>query len=173
MHSNVAINGWYLYMKAYLKHDIAKRIGRSVSVVLSWVDQKLVIPEVMPAQGRGFARVYSEKNLVEFSFINVLLSRRQGLNTIRDIMAYTRKRADLKDFFTDKKWENDSKFDVWTDSDGHIFRVSVRGITQQPVVEAKEMEELKATEELDDSPVVIHLNLSKTLVEAKKRLGKE
>jgi DNA-binding transcriptional MerR regulator len=156
-------------MKAYLKQDIAKRIGRSISVVQSWVDQGLVIPEVMPAQGRGFARVYSEKNLIEFSFVNILLSYKLRLDTIRDIMNHIRKTDKLEDFFTSSRWINDFSLifsmDYESGSPSNIlFRIAQRGSSPSPF---KEMFEDYV------SPAIIYVRLDKVLAEAKKRLGME
>jgi DNA-binding transcriptional MerR regulator len=156
-------------MKAYLKQDIAKRIGRSISVVQSWVDHGLVMPEVMPAQGRGFARIYSEKNLIEFSFVNILLSYKLRLDTIRDIMNHVRKADQLKDFFTGSRWKNDFSLIFSMDNEGGslsniMFRITHRG-SSPPLVE----------EMLEDhvASAITYVRLDKVLAEAKKRIGME
>jgi DNA-binding transcriptional MerR regulator len=156
-------------MKAYLKQDIAKRIGRSISVVQSWVDQGLVMPEVMPAQGRGFARVYSEKNLFEFSFVNVLLSYKLRLETIRDIMKHIRMTEKLQDFFTGSRWKNDLSLIFSMDNEGGslsniMFRITPRGSSPPPVEEMLEDHVASA---------ITYVRLDKVLAEAKKRIGRE
>jgi len=158
-------------VKVYLKQDISKRIGRSISVVQSWVDQGLVLPEAIPAQGRGFVRAYSEKNLVEFSFVNVLLSFRMRLETIRDIMKHLRQTERLKDFFTSSRWEKDYglifSMDYESGSPSNIlFRIVQKEGSSLPVEE-------KVVEKVKDEDNVIYVKLERVLAEAKTRLGME
>lgn len=152
-------------MKAYRKREIAQRIGKSVSVIQSWTDQKLVLPEIIPAQGRGIARVYSEKNLLEFEFVAVLLSLRLRLDTIRAIMEHIRQSEPVKDFFTSNRWGDEYQLCFSTDnleSPGvEIFRVMKKG-SDSPA--------LQMIEE-SGSPAVIFIYLDKVLAEAKLRLG--
>ena len=54
-------------MITYLKSDIAKIINEPPRKIQAWTDFGLVIPDIVPPRGKGFARVYSEKNLIEDS----------------------------------------------------------------------------------------------------------
>lgn len=154
-------------MKAYRKQEIGKRIGRSVSVVQSWTDQKIVLPEVIPSQGRGIARVYSEKNLLEFAFVNVLVRLRLRLDTIRAIMEHIRQSETVKDFFTCERWGEEYQLYFSTDNretpDVHMFRVVKKG-TSSPAAEMIDKSK---------SPAVIFVQLDKVLAEAKRRLGEK
>ncbi len=156
-------------MKAYLKQDIAKRIGRSISVVQSWVDQGFVLPEVLPSQGRGFVRAYSEKNLIEFSFVNVLLTYKLRLDTILDIMNHIRKHENLQDFFTGSRWENGFSLIFSMDNEegtltNIMFRITDRESSSSSI---KEMLEHFL------SPVITYIRLERVLAKAKKRIGSE
>lgn len=152
-------------MKGYRKKEIAQRIGKSVSVIQSWTDQKLVLPEIIPAQGRGIARVYSEKNLLEFAFVAELLSLRLRLETIRAIMEHIRRSDTVKDFFTSVRWTDEYQLFFSTDnpeSPGvEIFRVMKKG-SDSPALQM-----------IDESgsPAVIFVQLDKVLAEAKRRIG--
>lgn len=74
-------------MKAYLKRDIAKKLGKSPKVVQTWTDMGLVNPDLVPSQGRGISRVYSSLNLLQFALCDELL-KCHGMNlaAIRWIM---------------------------------------------------------------------------------------
>jgi len=151
-------------MKGYRKKEIAQRIGKSVSVIQSWTDQKLVLPEIIPAQGRGIARVYSEKNLLEFAFVADLLSMRLRLETIRAIMEHIRQSDSVKDFFTSERWGEECQLFFSTDNresqDVHMFRVVKKG-TSSPAADMIDE---------SDSPAVIFVQLDKVLTEAKRHI---
>ena len=66
-------------MTEYLKRDIAKIIGKPIRTIQYWTDYGLVIPDIVPAQGKGKARVYSERNLIEFGMIDII-SKELGLS---------------------------------------------------------------------------------------------
>jgi DNA-binding transcriptional MerR regulator len=61
------------FMTEYSKRDIAKILGRSHRNITYWTDFGLVIPDVQPSQGRGVPRIYSERNLIEFGMIDILV----------------------------------------------------------------------------------------------------
>lgn len=74
-------------MQAYLKRDIAKKLGKSPKVIQTWTDMGLVNPDVIPSQGRGISRVYSSLNLLQFAFADELLKcRGMNLTCIKWIM---------------------------------------------------------------------------------------
>jgi DNA-binding transcriptional MerR regulator len=60
-------------MTEYSKRDIASKLGRSHRNITYWTDFGLVIPDVRPSQGRGIARIYSERNLIEFGMIDIMV----------------------------------------------------------------------------------------------------
>lgn len=59
-------------MEQYLKKDIAKILNKPIRTIQYWTDEKLVIPDIEPSQGKGKARVYSKRNLIEFAMIEVM-----------------------------------------------------------------------------------------------------
>lgn len=87
------------------KRDIAKKTGMRVRTIEFYTDKQMVIPDIEPSQGRGRARVYSERNLVEFAMIEIL-SRRlaRSLGLIGAILKLLRTEVD--DFFTNNEWGN-------------------------------------------------------------------
>ena len=78
-------------MAEYSKRDIAGILGRSHRNITYWTDFGLVIPDIQPSQGRGVARIYSERNLIEFGMIDIM-NKDFGVNldTIRDILQVLR-----------------------------------------------------------------------------------
>lgn len=63
-------------MKAYLKHDIARILGRNYKTIQSWVDKGIIVPEIRQSSGRGNVRIYGEENLLHFAMTDVLLKRK-------------------------------------------------------------------------------------------------
>jgi len=73
-------------MSEYSKRDIAKKLGRSHRNITYWTDFGLVIPDVQPSQGRGIARIYSDRNLIEFAMIDIMVKvMKVSLDTIQYI----------------------------------------------------------------------------------------
>ena len=73
-------------MAEYSKRDIAKKLGRSHRNITYWTDFGLVIPDIQPSQGRGIARIYSDRNLIEFSMIDIMVKvMKVSLDTIQYI----------------------------------------------------------------------------------------
>ena len=100
-------------MEEYLKSDIAKIIDRPIRTIQYWTDQKLVIPDIEPSQGRGKARVYSKRNLIEFAMIVVMSSwSNVELASIDFILEALREGRDIfspvettfYDFYTNSEW---------------------------------------------------------------------
>jgi DNA-binding transcriptional MerR regulator len=59
-------------MEQFTKREIAKLLGKPPRTISYWTDFGLVIPDITPSQGRGKARIYSEKNLLEFGMIEIM-----------------------------------------------------------------------------------------------------
>jgi len=59
-------------MEEYLKRDIAKVINKPIRTIQFWTDKGLVVPDIVPSEGKGKARVYSKRNLIEFAMIDVM-----------------------------------------------------------------------------------------------------
>jgi hypothetical protein len=73
-------------MAEYSKRDIAKIIGRTHRNITYWTDFGLVIPDVQPSQGRGISRIYSDRNLIEFAMIDIMVKvMKVSLDTIQYI----------------------------------------------------------------------------------------
>jgi hypothetical protein len=153
-------------MKAYLKQDIAKIINKTVGAVQSYVDKKLVYPDVLPAQGRGFTRAYSQRNLIEFAIIAVLLDSNQKfcLETIREILEIIRTDEKLKLFWDD------------TDEKPINFRITYpydKGKNLIPcfLMEDKNYNFQSAMIEDSVSPPNIDIHLDKLRYVVRKRIG--
>jgi DNA-binding transcriptional MerR regulator len=83
---------------------IAEQVGRTKRTVKLWTDEGIIIPDVQPPQGRGVARLYSERNLIEFSMVDSLLDEGVNLSVIKVILAEARK---YRDFYKDPAWGKD------------------------------------------------------------------
>ena len=78
-------------MTEYSKRDIAKIIERSHRNITYWTDFGIVIPDVQPSQGRGVARIYSERNLIEFGMVDIMVKDYGiSLDSIRYILKILR-----------------------------------------------------------------------------------
>lgn len=78
-------------MTEYSKRDIAKILGKSHRNITYWTDFGLVIPDIQPSQGRGIARIYSGRNLIEFGMIEIMLNQYGiSLDNIRYILKVLR-----------------------------------------------------------------------------------
>ena len=76
----------------YTKRDIAKILELSVRKVTFWTDFGLVIPDIKPSRGKGRARLYSERNLIEFAMIDILINQvKISLNNVRYIFESLRR----------------------------------------------------------------------------------
>ena len=112
-------------MTEYSKRDIAKIINRSHRNITYWTDFGLVVPDIQPSSGRGIARVYSERNLIEFGMLDIMVkdygisldSIRYILKILRDgsfekgfdvssglILKMEFKTTDISDFYENGEW---------------------------------------------------------------------
>lgn len=75
-------------MKAYLKRDIAKKLGKTPKTIQTWTDIGLVNADLRSSQGKGISRVYSSLNLLQFAFVDELRKCRgisiAGIKVIMD-----------------------------------------------------------------------------------------
>jgi DNA-binding transcriptional MerR regulator len=104
----------------YSKHDVSRNLKRSIRTIKFWTDEGLVVPDIVPSQGRGKARVYSSRNLLEFAMVAFLSELEVELALIRAIMTGLRKGfdevkgeggkkhrvAEFSDFFENEDWGN-------------------------------------------------------------------
>jgi DNA-binding transcriptional MerR regulator len=113
----------------YTKADIANILKKKKRTIQYWTDFGLVIPDVSPSQGRGKARVYSDRNLVEFAMIDYLSRLHIELASVKAIMAGLRKGYDeikgdngevqkitFSDFFRNREWGDTKELafvEVW------------------------------------------------------------
>jgi len=73
-------------MSEFSKRDIARILNRPQRTVAYWADFGFVIPEIQPSQGKGITRVYSDRNLVEFGMIDVMVKDLKiSLDTIQSV----------------------------------------------------------------------------------------
>lgn len=76
----------------FTKKDIAEILDLSVRKITFWTDSGLVIPDVKPSRGKGKARVYSARNLLEFAMIDILINQvKISLNNIRYVFESLRR----------------------------------------------------------------------------------
>ncbi len=124
-------------MASYLKTDIAKKIDEPPRKIQAWTDFGLILPEIIPPRGKGIARVYSEKNLLEFGIIKILKDQegfsldfikwilnglRAGVSQENDL--YGKKAAVFEDFYSNVVWGNEKEllFLRWGPAGPGIFR---------------------------------------------------
>lgn len=62
----------------------------------SWVDKKLIIPEVPAEHGTGSKHLFNGINCIEVGIIKALTKERFGLKVIKEAMNYLRHRADIE-----------------------------------------------------------------------------
>ncbi len=79
-------------MKAYLKHDIARILGRNYKTIQSWVDKGIIVPEIRRSSGRGNVRIYGEQNLLHFAMTDILLKRKISIRDTKFIINALKKR---------------------------------------------------------------------------------
>ena len=78
------------------KKEIANILGRPLRTIQYWTDIGLVVPDVIPSQGKGIARVYSPRNLLEFAMIDIMVANMQvPLETIKYVFRCLRNGIDL------------------------------------------------------------------------------
>lgn len=90
----------------YLKSDVAQILNKPARTIMFWTDCGTITPDIQPSQGRGKARIYSERNLIEFAMTDVL-SKEHGfsLQVIGNIFKRIRKEK-FETFYTDPDWIN-------------------------------------------------------------------
>ena len=95
-------------MSTYTKNEIAQKINRPPRTIQFWTDEGLVQPDVQHP-GRGRARDYSERNLVAFSMIDLMV-KNIGLSLI-EISTILRTLQngywgdfEFNDFFENEEW---------------------------------------------------------------------
>ena len=148
-------------MKAYLKRDIAKKLGKTPKTIQTWTDIGLVNPDLIPSQGKGISRVYSSLNLLQFAFADELLKCR-GMNLTFIKWVMDKLRSETTDETTFKKAiEQNPEGDMLLTSD-LVSPDSLRwwrsGSYENPLVH------------FDQSPATYTINLSLVIESAKKRL---
>lgn len=98
----------------YLKKDIAQILDKPARTIMYWTDCGSVSPDIYPSQGKGKARVYSERNLVEFAMTDILSKDHDvSLKVIGDIFQrihkeklWLKKTGEnlFETFFSDPNW---------------------------------------------------------------------
>jgi DNA-binding transcriptional MerR regulator len=95
-------------MAEYRKTEIAKKLRMSPRKTQYWVDEKIVIPEIVPPSGRGRAMLFSEKNLIEFAMAQFLQAHEFTLVEISAALQILRGEVEtdinLEDFYTNAEW---------------------------------------------------------------------
>lgn len=103
-------------MEIYYKKDIVEILDRPLRTITQWVDSGFIVPDVEDSRGKGKARIFSERNLIEFAMLD-LMSKGLGvkqleikfiLNNLKGIWDiawapfYTLDQ--IEDFYTSKEW---------------------------------------------------------------------
>jgi MerR HTH family regulatory protein len=95
------------------RKEIAHRLGKPLRTVQFWGDRLPIIPEVQKKRGKGAPQVYSEKNLIEFGLVDILVGEGVPLEKIFPILIVLRSgrfQSDVKkevifsDFYTNPAW---------------------------------------------------------------------
>lgn len=147
-------------MKAFLKRDIAKKLGKSPKVVQTWTDMGIVNPDLIPSQGKGISRVYSSLNMLQFAFADELL-KCGGINlsTIKWIMDKLRSETTDEASFKQAIEKNEEGNKLFTgDLVNPVSFGMVRNGYDAPL------------EQFWVSPAYYTINLSMVIENAKKRM---
>jgi DNA-binding transcriptional MerR regulator len=87
----------------FRKTEVAQILGESPRKIQFWVDQGLVIPDVIPPSGKGRAVIFSVKNLIEFEMIRILQNKcKLKLSFIRSFLNSLRETE--QDFYSNPEW---------------------------------------------------------------------
>ena len=157
-------------MKAFLKRDIAKKLGKSPKVIQTWTDMGIVNPDLIPSQGKGISRVYSSLNLLQFAFADELLKcRGVNLSAIKWIMDQIRSETtDEASFFQaiEKNHDGDLLFtgDLDRPTTCEIIRYERSFGLLRPEGSSFPLYEL------EESAAYLTVNLSRVLENAKTRV---
>lgn len=90
----------------FTKHDIAQKITRPVGTIKHWTDKGYLSADVAPASGKGRARLYSFKNLIQATMIDHLnVDLGIPLNVIDIIFSTLSKDPDELRGKEDKLWK--------------------------------------------------------------------
>ena len=106
-------------MEIYYKKDIAEIINRPLRTITQWTDSGLIVPEIKASRGKGKARVYSKRNVIEFAMVNLMTTEleihqrvtKQILGFLRDeeeygYVAFWVDFKEVKDFYESSDWGN-------------------------------------------------------------------
>jgi len=77
-------------MEKVKKGDAAKIVGVTPRSVHYWTDEALLQLDVPTPEGKGYHRLYSQKNLVEFEVIRLMSRSGLDLKTIKQVMGAPR-----------------------------------------------------------------------------------
>ncbi|WP_028315702.1 MerR family transcriptional regulator [Desulfatibacillum aliphaticivorans] len=95
------------------KREIAEKLNLPIRTIQLWTDQGIVFPDVRAASGKGIARLYSERNLLEFAMVKILAKDYNIKLTQLQSMFLLLRQDDLgetpsgfKDFYTDPSYGN-------------------------------------------------------------------
>lgn len=102
-------------MAEYLIRDIARILGKPPRTIKFWADSGLVIADIEPSQGKGRARVFSGRNLLQFAMVDIMVGELNvHLTDVKDILNWLRKgsyfwgengpRCEFEDFFENPQW---------------------------------------------------------------------
>ena len=125
----------------YRKVDIARLLGEPTRKIQYWVDQGLVIPEIVSKGSKGRAMVFSKQNLIEFAMVKKLQQYDLKLIAISRVLRLLRGenriffgKVDFRDFYTNPGWGIDREliyFASKTDNDFEAILYIKDGIEQQ------------------------------------------
>lgn len=97
-------------MKEYVKAEIAEIIGKPPRTIQYWTDMGYVMPDIERGGGKGKARIYSHRNVIEFGILAVLSEETPlHLMSIHNILHDIREKGPKKgsgyvDFYTEPAW---------------------------------------------------------------------
>jgi DNA-binding transcriptional MerR regulator len=77
-------------MSEHVKKNIANILKKPPRTIEFWTSSGLVLPEIVPSQGKGKSRVYSDRNLIQFGMVDLMSQMGVSLDIIRNILTVLR-----------------------------------------------------------------------------------
>ena len=105
-------------MPEFRFQDITKLVGRTVGNLRFWVDQGIIIPDIVPSQGKGVRRIFSSRNLIEFMMLHIMTKDLfVPLEISKVIFEHLRRGHDEEDLEIEKWYPSPHFEDFYTNSE--------------------------------------------------------
>ena len=106
------------------RRDIAKALGKPLRTIQFWGDNIPINADIQPKSGKGIAQLYSKRNLIEFSMVDVMTGDGIPLEIIRPIISILKSGMfrdiqetliEFSDFYENPVWGRDRDLVFLTD----------------------------------------------------------